>query len=80
MNVSTVCNDAFSNTKTRFVRSKWENSLYNDVKIELCNHLEQLEQTLANVEGTVEGVNNCIESFTQILNNFFFCLFVVKKL
>ena len=72
VNVSTVCNDAFSNTKTRFVRSKWENSLYNDVKIELCKHLEQLEQTLANVEGTVEGVNNCIESFTQILNNVFF--------
>ena len=75
VNVSTVCNDAFSNTKTRFVRSKWENSLYNDVKIELCKHLEQLEQTLVNVEGTVEGVNNCIESFTQILNNVFlpFC-------
>ena len=51
---------------------KWDNSLYNDVKIELCKHLEQLEQTLANVEGTVEGVNNCIESFTQILNNVFF--------
>ena len=58
--------------KPRFGRSKWENSLYNDVKIELGKHLEQLDKTLINVEGIVEGVFNCKESYTQILNNDYF--------
>lgn len=65
--------------KTRSIRTKWENFLYKDVQIELCKHLEQLDQILANVEGIVDGVQTCIGSFTQILN-YVFCLFVVKKL
>lgn len=35
----------------------------------MYNHLPHLDEVLANVELTKNGVNNCIDSFTQILNN-----------